>query len=264
MVLAGPAVAIFARKLGPIEVTDPGKAMNECDWVLCGSSYPSDFELNFLAKAKARGKHSVVFLDHWINYRERFRRNGTETLPDEIWVGDADAERIARESLPDMPVTLVKNPYFEDLRADLNSRRGRLRRSKKVRALFLSQPIHRYSPLDGSDIANAYTEHEALRYLFAHISSLEKRVDEVMIRLHPSELPDKYDWAVGAFEPPVLIDEDRELIDAILSADYVLGMDSMAMVVGLLAKKEVICCIPQGHKACRLPHEKIKFLKNMH
>jgi hypothetical protein len=262
LVLAGPALAIFARKLGPIEVCEPDKALSECDWVLCGSSYPSEFELKFLANVRAQGKRSVVFLDHWINYRERFLRDGAETLPDEIWVGDADAELTARTFFPDTTVTLVDNPYFEDLRDELKLRPKRLQPADKIRALFLSQPIRQYGELGGRNLERGYTEEEALQYFIDNVDRLAEKVDEVVIRLHPTEASDKYDWVNDAFDIPVVVEERGDLTDAILSADYVVGMDSMAMVVGLLADKEVICCIPTGGQACRLPQAGILSLRD--
>lgn len=95
LVLDGPAERVFERKLGAFVGVDLGTALRHSDWVLCGSSYPANFELEAIKQAREQGKRSVVFLDHWINYRQRFERDDFTVLPDEIWVGDADAERIA-------------------------------------------------------------------------------------------------------------------------------------------------------------------------
>jgi hypothetical protein len=47
----------------------------------------------------------------------------------------------------------------------------------------------------------------------------------------------------------------------ILEADVVVGCESMAMIVGLLANKRVISSIPLGGRLCQLPHAQIEHLQ---
>ena len=53
------------------------------------------------------------------------------------------------------------------------------------------------------------------------------------------------------------------LAEDILCSHIVVGCESMAMVVALLADKLVISCIPPGGRACQLPHKEILDLKDM-
>ena len=41
-----------------------------------------------ILKSEKQGKKVISFLDHWVNYQERFTRNNNKYLPDEIWVGE--------------------------------------------------------------------------------------------------------------------------------------------------------------------------------
>ena len=102
-----------------------------------------------------------------------------------------------------------------------------------------------------------------MEFFLGNINNLAIRVDEIVIRPHPSEPPNKHDWAIEAADVPLTIDKGSDLVDVILSAECVVGMDSMAMVVGLLAGKTVVCCIPPGPAACRLPHKDIQYLRDM-
>jgi len=43
----------------------------------------------------------------------------------------------------------------------------------------------------------------------------------------------------------------------------VAGCESMALVVALVAKRKVFTCLP-GNRGCRLPHEEIVRIQNMH
>ena len=61
-------------------------------------------------------ERAIAFLDHWTNYPERFLRKGIQHLPDELWVGDEDTERLARADFPNVPIRLVPNPLsFESI-----------------------------------------------------------------------------------------------------------------------------------------------------
>ncbi|MEY8200022.1 MAG: hypothetical protein RPS47_12330 [Colwellia sp.] len=264
-VLEGPAVKIFKRKLGNIEIISLDEAMEKSEWILCGSSIPAEFELNAIKKARLDGKHSVVFLDHWINYQERFARHNFEVLPDEIWVGDSLAKELAEQIFPDIDIRLVNNPYFEDIQQDIkNVSLQKNEESDNLTILFVSQPLG-INALNSTNRAlnRGYTEEEALRYFLNNVHALGKPVDQIIIRPHPSEDPGKYEWANEEFSLPIVLASGGDLLEVVSKSDVVVGMDSMAMVVGLLAGKRVICSIPPGGKPCRLPHSEIQTLSQV-
>ena len=73
-VLEGPARQIFAAKLGAPENLPLDEALAMSSSVLCGTGWQSMLETDAIALARAQDKRSVAFLDHWVNYRERFIR----------------------------------------------------------------------------------------------------------------------------------------------------------------------------------------------
>ena len=87
---------------------------------MTGTSWQSDLEIEAIKLANLQGKRSVSFLDHWVNYQQRFMRDGKVYFPDEIWVGDDSALKIAKEKLPGFNVKLKSNPYFEDLKLQID------------------------------------------------------------------------------------------------------------------------------------------------
>jgi hypothetical protein len=265
LVLEGPARKIFERKLGGVTATTLEDAIARCASVLTGTSWQSDLEFNAIHLARQAGKQSASFIDHWINYGERFTRGAITHRPDEIWVGDSIAEGIANRHFPATPVCVVPNPYFEDIRAEL----ARLPRSRRgvcagLDVLYVCEPLREHGLRQfGNERHFGYVEEDALRFFLANVGLLGHPVRRITIRPHPSEPCDKYEWAKREFSLPIASGGKRTLVEEVNDANAVVGCESMAMVVGLLAAKRVICCIPAGGNPCGLPHDGIEHLQRM-
>lgn len=261
--LAGPALKIFERKLGSIDVVQLEESIPKAGWLLCGTGWGSDLEWRAIKLAREYGKRSIAFLDHWVNFRERFSRGSEVCLPNEIWVGDALAESLARRVLPEVKIRLVKNPYFEDLKRELSAipkpnKAGRI----GLNVLFVSAALREHGLRGfGNERHFGYTEEEALHYFLSNLHVLGQPVERIVIRPHPSEPFHKYDWAKQEYKLPIINGGLHTLLEEIVESDVVAGFESMAMVVGLLVRKRVINCIPPGGKASELPQPEIEQLQ---
>ena len=68
-VLAGSGAKIFRERFeGEIHTVSLFDALGECDWVLTGTGWQTDFEWQAIREGRAAGKYVVTFLDHWTNY----------------------------------------------------------------------------------------------------------------------------------------------------------------------------------------------------
>lgn len=261
--LEGPAVKVFKRKFGDIETCSLEEAISESDWCLCGTSWQSDLEWDAIGLAKRKEKRVVSFLDHWVNYRERFSRKGIQRLPDEIWVGDPDAENLVRECFPGLPIVLVPNPHFLDIKQQVTAlgiekAKGE---GKGKTVLFVSENISDHARLrHGNERYWGYTEFDAIEYLIRNLDTLGGPIERMVIRPHPSDPDGKYDFIVDANQGVIRLGGKETLLEEIAKADIITGCESMALVVGLLAGKRVISCIPEGGKPCRLPQKEIEHL----
>lgn len=262
-VLAGPALKIFERKLGRIEQMPLDDALRQSDRLLCGTSWQSDIEWRAIELARSLGKPSAAFLDHWVNYRERFVRGGETHLPDEIWVGDALAGDMARALFPGLTVKLIDNPYFQDMRRDLeNIRRSPKAEAGSARILYVCEPLREHALREhGNERHWGYTEEDALRYFLANLDALGMPIECIVLRPHPSESPEKYDWAMKEYPLPIVRGGGKTLFEEVVDADVVVGCESMALVVGLLAQRRVLSCIPPGGRPCVLPQTEIESLQ---
>lgn len=262
LVLEGPAASIFERKLGACPILTLDDAIQVCDWVLCGTSWQSDLEKQAIVQAKTAGKKVVAFLDHWVNYLERFQLGDARVLPDELWVGDAEAQAMAQALFPGLSVVLTPNPYFIDLQTELLAAAPPSRCGKQVSVLYVCEPVREHALLAyGNERYWGYTEEEALQYFLDHVAALGAEVSAIVIRPHPSESKTKYDWARQANALVTATASSKTLVAQIREADVVVGCASMAMVVALLAEKRVVCSIPPGGKACELPQVEIEHLQ---
>jgi hypothetical protein len=84
-----------------------------------------------------------------------------------------------------------------------------------------------------------------------------------VIRPHPSETREKYQWVCSEFSLPIEFSDASTLFEEIADSNFIVGCESMAMVVGLMAGKTVLSCIPQGGKPCALPHDGIMKLQDV-
>jgi hypothetical protein len=263
--LQGPACAVFERKLGPYPKLTLEAALQDSVSLLCGTSWQSDLELRAIALARARGRPSVAWLDHWTNYRERFVRGGTACLPDQVWVSDEHAYALARQCLPELPVRMMDNPYFADIRTALaNEPRLYAAMPDLLAILYVCEPVREPALQQfGNALHWGYTEEQALRYFLDHLDALGQPVGRILIRPHPSEAFGKYRDIAAEYALPLSFSDGRALSAEVASSDCVVGCSSMAMVVGLIGGKRVLSCIPPGAAPCSLPHPEIEHLRDL-
>ena len=261
--LDGAAVRVFQRKLGKVKNNSLEYLVEQCDWLLSGTSFLSDLEWRALALAREAGKRSIVVLDHWVNYRQRFIRRGEWHWPDEVWLGDEIAMQIAKETLPELKHTLVPNAYFMDIQDEIRAL-SLPSRQPGLNVLYVCEPLREDGiALHGDERYWGYTEEEALSYFLSHIDCLSDNITRIVVRPHPQEALDKYDWAVTGFDLPLVCGEKKTLLEQIAACDVVAGCATMAMVVGLLAGKRVFSCIPPGGKTVQLPQTEIEDMSRL-
>lgn len=265
LVLDGPAKKIFERKLGPIETVSLEHAIEKASWVLTGTSWQSDLEVQAIKLARKLNKKSVSFLDHWVNYQQRFEFEGKRLLPDEIWVGDKDAQAIAREELPEVDVCLKTNPYFEDIISQFEKLKQEPAISTAPKyILYTCSALSKHAKVKyGDERYWGFNDHEAVRFFLENVAILNHPTGKVVLRPHPSDEPGKYDWAVKEFQPNVSISSNASLIEDIAGADIIAGHNSMAMVIGLLAGKRIINALPPGKLANMLPMAGIEHMNDL-
>jgi hypothetical protein len=235
---SGPAARTFSREriaYTPAPKTVAGMkgaiaTHPESNRLLTATGWMTSVEKNALAEAKRVGLHTIVYLESWNRFRERFgypEKGWKQNLPDEFWVGDRDAETLAKKYFPQSHVRLVPNEYFRATVA-----RVRAAPSARDTVLLLSD-----------------TNPGILAAFDAFLSALGKNLVRVRIRFHPADARSRFDALIKKY-PGVPIEKSTEpdLARDLSLARTVIGGETVALVVALKAKRKAICLPIPGQK----------------
>ena len=260
----GPAINIFKNKGIEVKNISLEDAINQATWVLCGTSWMSNIENKAIVLSRKYNKKVIVFLDHWINYIERFEFNKTYVFPNEIWVGDEYAFHMASNLfLNKCKVILKNNPYFDEIKDLYKSIQYKDDNRKSI--LYVCEPIKKHALMKyGDQLYWGYHEDLAIEYFFSNLSKFKLDNYEIIIRPHPSEEQYTYQWVINKYpEYTIMIGGQNSLVQEIINSRIVVGCSSMAMVIALQLRKKVYSTIPPGRGICTLPFKEIKLLRNL-
>lgn len=261
--LEGPAQRVFEKKLklsSNITRDEFLKISTSAEFILTGTSWQSDLEKFAIAYSLNNKIKVISFLDHWSNYLERFTYENNLILPNELWVGDEYAYRIASQLFSNIKILLLSNPYFLDIKDELENQNILYINSNSI--LYCSEPIAEHCLKSFGDAKYfGYDEYDALTLFLNWVleDKFNLKNKQIIIRLHPADNLSKYDKIISNLpELNIKYSSNTSLIKDICSSSFIVGCESMALVIGLIAGKEVYTCIPPTGKKCVLPFEAIK------
>lgn len=244
--MSGPAEMIWRNAFpGTPLCATPEQAIDGAELLITGSGWGGDTEHAARRLARDRGVRSVAVLDHWVNYPERFVRQGDTVWPDEFWVTDAEALQIARQIFPGQRVRQVPNEYLQD----------QLQRIAAVPTPATPEFLYVLEPIRSDWRRGVPGEFQALDYFVSKLPTLAlSPASAIRLRPHPSETADKYrDWIAANAGLNLTLDDSASLAEAIGRADRVAGCETMALVLALHAGRTVYCTLPPWAPRCRLP-----------
>lgn len=244
--MQGPAGRAWELAFGsPSPCATPQVALAGARFLLSGTGWASELEHEARVLAQQAGIKSAALLDHWVNYPQRFERQGKTVMSDEIWVTDEHALRLASQCFPERKVRRVENWYMRQqlgLVAKLNI-------DAKPELLYLAEPAR-------SDWQRGRPgEFQALDYFAVKLPLLGLPAQlRIRLRPHPSDPPGKYeDWMRAHLSLAVELDDSPSIAAALSRARWVAGCESYALVLALAADRTVYCSLPPWAPPCRLP-----------
>lgn len=256
--LAGPAAKLWNNAFGHSERWSLKGSLQGANILLSGTSHESNLEHQARILAQDLGIRSAGIIDHWVNYPQRFIRHGVQILPDEIWVTDPEALKIASTYFSKTPIHLQPNDYLNDLVSQI-TKSGRAQSSQSLRVLYVLEPIRNWGA-DGNP-----GEFQALEYFLKNSQLVGVDFNcKILLRPHPSDNVKKYDyWLKRQSKWNLGIDTSTSLEEAIAGSDIVVGCETYALIVALAAGKRAISSIPAHAPRCRLPSKGIIHLRDI-
>ena len=265
LVLDGPALGIFTRKISNIKTHSLDDALKQADWLITGTSIFSSLELDAIAKSKEMNLKSVTFLDHWANYLQRFIKDNKQLLPDELWAGDTYAYEMAKSIFPDTKVILENNAYFKSIKTASNIlKKQNMYNKKSEYILYLCSPVAAHAKLvHGDEKYWGYDEHDRIKYFMLNLHKLNAASKKVVLRLHPSEKVRKYNWVLDEFGPFVSMSDNKTLLEQILESEVVVGSNSMGLAIAIIAGKRAVSSLAPDDAKCTIPMKELEHLSSI-
>lgn len=275
--LTGPAEPIFRARLRAATGVFPTveEALSGAQVLISGTGWASDLEHQARRLARQRGIPSVAVLDHWLNYRERFQREGDEQLPDALWVADADAAALASAFFPNVPVLQLPNHWLEGLCSTVQALRSKTNpqpRRPARRLLYLLEPI-RVPWSQGPGRASEPGEIQGLRYWLQQLPHLieqgwvapQHQLEALALRPHPSEPVGMYNALIAeaAASWPIQLDRAPALAEALAWADAAFGCETQALVAAMACNLPAFSTVPPWAPPCRLPQATLHHLSRL-
>ena len=275
--LAGPAKKLFNARLEP--AINPNQtleqALDGAHVLISGTGWASDLEHRARRLARQRGIPSVAVLDHWLNFRERFQRNGEEVLSDALWVADAEAAALATTEFPNVTVLQLPNHWLEGLCSTVQALRSKTDpqpRRPARRLLYLLEPI-RVPWSQSPGIRSEAGEVQGLRYWMQQLPRLidqgwvapQRELEALALRPHPSEPVGKYDALIAEAAASWPIEHDRAsgLAEALAWADAAFGCETQALVAAMACNLPAFSTVPPWAPPCRLPQATLHHLSRL-
>lgn len=261
--LGGPAVSVFARNWSSSELASPQEIIRGSSWVLTGTGWQSKLEWFAIRDAVIAGKRVVSFLDNWVNYVERFWRDGMSVRPDEIWVTDAKAEGLARTAFPETIVRLVPVPRLhEEFKAEYLAEKNRVANPPSRSILFLNDNVTRASlSLTGSTAE--YDDIKSLSFLLENLDVVGGAQLPITVRPHPSQQFSDLEEMLSYFGKSVVLSSHNKLAQDLAHHEIVVGSDSFGMVHAVHCGMRVLSALPPKSGDPAIPLDRIELLRDM-
>jgi len=247
--VAGPALKIFKslnlEKTYIVQYPNPDLV----DAVVTSTGWQSNIEYEAIQWAKQHDIRSASYLDHWVNYPDRFIREDISLCPDEIWAGDRDALNLAEKVFVSKNIKLrfMRNQYFCTLK-----RKVETHISKADSILICLEPIR-----------NGISYTEVYARLAQYLSNSNYRASKVVIRDHPSGTDTGLEILMDLLTPKFKVTiSQQELWQDLACSCAVVGYQSAVLAYACYLNIAAISYFPVDKLEPILPHKSIKYFKN--
>lgn len=254
-ILTGPALKIFKKFDLIYKNFDKRKLeflVEQSTMIYTGTGWQTDLEKSAILLAKKHKIKVISFIDHWVNYRQRFLLNAKKILPDVILVNNKRAATQLKidSFFKKSKIKLTTNFYKKYILK--KTKPFRFMVNNKFNILLISEPfIKKIHGFSSQDIIK-----EFVKYLKANF----KKKIILNIRMHPSqrEIDFKFIKEIKYQNIILKISNRENLEEDIIFNDLVIGCNSYALIVSLWLKKKTYYFFNIKSMTTVLKNKKIK------
>ncbi len=247
--VAGPALKIFNALNLVKTAIEQYPNPDSVGAVVTSTGWQSSIEYDAIRWAKQHNIQSASYLDHWVNFQDRFIRDGNTLYPDEIWAGDRDALNIAKAqfSSKNIKFRFMRNQYFCDLKRKITSHD-----SKADSILICLEPIR-----NGISYSQVYPR------LAQYLSNSKYKTNRVVIRDHPSGCDTGLEVLNNLLTPQFNVIISRQALwQDLACACAVVGYQSSVLAYACYLNITGISYYPVDKLEPILPHKDIEYFKH--
>jgi len=259
--LKGSAKKIFKKNLGKFNTISLKDSLKKTTLYICGTGWQSDIHIQVIKAARSKDIKVIAYLDHWTNYKNRFFKNNEYYFPDEIWVGDEKAYKIAKKTF-NIKVKKINNYYLDYIKKEFECKFTKNKKLlKKTNILYVTEPTSKVKNNQWKLNKYDYDEFSSLIFFLNKIKFIYKDF-KIRLKTHPAENPKKYNYILKKYNYNIQINKTSNLINEIKNSEVVVGCNTLALYLAIVAKKNVLCSIPTKQRSL-LPFKQIKYLRNL-
>lgn len=229
--VSGQAKKFFYKRLGKFHNFNFKLAIDNSEVVICGTG-GTEYEKKAMLYAKKNNKKLIVWLDHWIFYKKRLTLKKKTIIPNEIWVTDKYALKIAKQTF-NCRILLKPDYYWQYY----SNKKKPKKISNKLELLYLLGRI------DAHDYKNnkfGKIEMRAFKNFINAVNPIKKKL-RIVVRLHPSNNKKLLNKIISNKE--IFDYSNKNLIEDLNYANYVFGANSSSSYYALKLNKKFVNCI---------------------
>lgn len=255
-----PASKIFKRLEIPFSTINKVEELYEkfntktTDIFMYGTGWQENFSKIIKETCIKNKIKSIGLIDHWITYEDRFYK---DALPNFIMIMDDNAYKLAKDTFPEkVGILQVKNYFLEQVKSSFTL----IQNKSFLSVVFISEPTSIIAKNNFQD-ENAYgfTEYSA-------VEDLLQKFDSLIIRLHPSDEINKYNYIVEKYYDKnitIIKPYEEELIETLSKSKLTIGFDGMALYISYVLGIKTISYMPNNERELTIPIPKRYLLRDI-
>ena len=158
------------------KILDLESAARISNRLICGTSGKSKIEVKAIDKFKKKNYETIAIVEHWTNYKIRFKLKKKLILPDKIWVFDKHAKEKMKSTIK-TKIIIKKNYYLSDIKKKIKKIK---KSSNNLNILYVSEPV---SEIKKNTVANykKSKEYKSIKYFNDNINAITKKISDLFL-----------------------------------------------------------------------------------